>query len=494
MNDVHREPKRFVPVAVPVPQLLHMTAFSVAAKSLLAGQEEPEDAATEEPVDPAEQITTELEGHVPEEFEQLISDSGPLMGLLLGVGISIIVAIFVTLVTSSIIKQIFRKTPSVKRAVNRTRIPLFILVLMAGSALSVRFLTGEHWWQDPLYVALLAGLIVSVAWWALRVVKIVEAVVLAKYIGEATPGLEDRRGRRVQTQVNLIGRILAAVIITLAVAAVLLLNESVRGLGAGLLASAGVVSVVAGLAMQSTLSNVIAGIQLAFTDNIRVGDVVVIEDNFGTVEEITLSTVVLKSWDERRFIYPSAYFVGTPFQNWTRVGTQIMGTVELDVDWRIPVDDLRRRLKRLLQGTDLWDGQSYSIQVSDATGGIAKAWVVVSARNSGELWDLRCLVREDLVNYVRSHHPYAMLTQRMLISNEEALSQDTVSVDTGSFGAVDAEDGDTTRNTEDSSLFTGSIEAVERNRDFAGPGEDAYRERRERADEDYGGEEQSVKD
>lgn len=214
-------------------------------------------------------------------------------------------------------------------------------------------------------------------------VKIVEAVILSKYIGEGELGAEDRRGRRVQTQVDLIGRILAAVIITVAVAAVLLLNESVRGLGAGLLASAGVVSVVAGLAMQSTLANLFAGIQLAFTDSIRVGDVVVIEENFGTVEEITLSTVVIKSWDGRRFIYPSAHFVATPFENWTRVGTELLGVVELDVDWRVPTDALRGRLKRLLTTTDLWDGQTSNLQITEATGGHVQARVVVSARNSG---------------------------------------------------------------------------------------------------------------
>lgn len=440
-----------------------------------------DDAAGQDPVDGA---VTEVEEHVPEQFEQIVSEAGPLMGVLIGAAIVAIFAAVITFSTSFVMKQFFRKKPAVRRAINRTRLPLFLLVLFAGSALSVYFAVDD-WWQGPLYVSLLIAFIVSVAWWALRVVKIVEAIILSKYVGEHEPDLEDRRGRRVQTQVNLIGRILAAIIITLAVAAVLLLNENVRGLGAGVLASAGVVSVVAGLAMQSTLSNVIAGIQLAFADSIRVGDVIVIEDNFGTVEEITLSAVVVKSWDGRRFIYPSAHFVATPFENWTRVGTEILGTVELDVDWRVPVDELRRRLKRLLESTDLWDGQSYSVQISEATGGMAKAWVVVSARNSGELWDLRCLVREDLINFIRTEHPYAMVTQRMLYSNEQALATSADPIATGEFGAVDPEnDADQVATVgEDSGLFTGSIQAVERNREFNGPGEDAYRERQARQDE-----------
>lgn len=445
--------------------------------------------------DPGEDVTVEIEDHIPDQFQEMVSSAGPFMGILLGSMISAVVALLVAVVSSMIMKQVFRKKDQVKQAVNRTRVPLFGIVFFAGTALSVRFAqVEEHWWRAPLYVTLLIAVIVSVAWWALRVVKIVEAIVLGEYLGDGQPGIEDRRGRRLQTQVNLIGRILAAVIITLAVAAVLLLNEAVRGLGAGLLASAGVASVVAGLAMQSTLTNVFAGIQLAFTDSIRVGDVVSIEGNFGTVEEITLSTVVIKSWDERRFIYPSQYFVGTPFENWTRVGTDLLGTVELDVDWRVPMDALRARLRRLLETTDLWDGGTGSLQVSEAVEGRARVWVVVSARNSGELWDLRCLVREDLVNYLRTEHPYAVVTQRMLISSEEALSGQPDPVATGQLGRIEAEAstetppghdaGETAVAQADEGLFTGSISAVQRNRDLSGPGEDAYRERRERYTDD----------
>ncbi|WP_022872189.1 mechanosensitive ion channel family protein [Nesterenkonia alba] len=464
-----------------LPTRMQAGPLSAAAEDTGEDEELFDDGAAE--TDPAEDLTSEVEDHVPDEFEQFVSEAGPFMGVIFGAAASAVLALVVTLVVSTVLKQIFRRSGQVRRAINRTRLPLFCIVLFTGTTLSVRYAVDPaFWWQRPLFVAVNIAIIVSVAWWALRVVKIVEAIILDKYIGAGELDVEDRRGRRVQTQVNLIGRILAAVIITLAVAAVLLLNENVRGLGAGLLASAGVVSVVAGLAMQSTLSNVIAGIQLAFTDSIRVGDVVVIEENFGTVEEITLSAVVIKSWDGRRFIYPSAYFVGTPFENWTRVGTQLLGTVVLELDWRVPADALRRRLKRLLETTDLWDGETYNLQLTEATGGHIQARVVVSARNSGDLWDLRCLIREDLVNYIRSEHPYALPTQRMLHSGDETLVREPEPVPTGQFGAVEAEeDADhTPMLSEDSGLFTGSIQAVQRSRDFAGPGEDAYRERLKR--------------
>jgi small-conductance mechanosensitive channel len=457
---------------------------------------------------PVAHLTTDVDEHIPEEFETMVSAAGPYVGVLIGGSFSAIVALIIVMVVSTLLKQIFRRKSVVRRAINRTRAPGFCVVLLGGTALSVRYAVDtELWWQGPVFVLLNMAVIVSIAWWALRVVKIVEAVILAKYIGQGEPGLEDRRGRRVQTQVDLIGRILAAVIITVAVAAVLLLNESVRGLGAGLLASAGLVSVVAGLAMQSTLANLFAGIQLAFTDSIRVGDVVVIEENFGTVEEITLSTVVIKSWDGRRFIYPSAHFVATPFENWTRVGTELLGVVEFDVDWRVPTEALRGRLKRLLLTTDLWDGQTSNLQITAATGGHVQARVVVSARDSGELWDLRCLIREDLVNFLRAEHPYAVLTRRMLMTNEEALAGGPESIATGQVNTVsaapqqraaDVGTGETRRRSPqgppesagpstqfpvEEGLFTGSITAVERNREFSGPGEEAYRERKDRQKE-----------
>lgn len=502
---------------------------------------EGEEGLIEEETDPNEQID-QVQEYVPETFESMVTDAGLLWGVLIGIGVAFLFALVITVVTSTILKQIFRRSPEIRRAINRTRIPLLFAVTAVGARLAVGFVARQEVWFPPVSFALIVVIAVGLAWWALRLVGVVEAFILAKYIGEgAEADIEDRRGRRLQTQVSLIRRILTAVIITLAVAAVLLSIEQVRALGVGMLASAGVVSVVAGLAMQSTLTNLFAGIQLAFTDSIRVGDVVVVEENFVTVEDITLSVVVLKSWTGQRFIYPSAYFVNTPFENWTRVGTEMMGTVELEVDWRVPMDALRARLKQLVATTDLWDGREVSVQVTEALGGTAKAAAVVSARNSGELWDLQCLVREDFVNFLRAEYPFSVVTQRMLISNDETLAQQPEPVQTGqtaqagkapqtekipqanktgqtgvigqdrsgedASGQVKEElpeeeflkrygsagdpppgTGETPLTTagEGASIFTGSISAVERNREFSGPGEDAYRERRERQEENDG--------
>lgn len=508
---------------------------------LFAGGESPEPTDGATGGDPAEDVTDVVEDNVPQDVETLVTGAGPVWGLLLGVGIALVVALGITLTTSVVAKQLLRRIPAALGAVDRTRLPLFLTLLLVGSRISLNYAAGDAAWADAAGFVLIVLVIVGLAWWAVRIVRVVEAVVLAHYGGDGN--LDDRRRRRVQTQVSLIRRVMMAVIITVAVAAMLLLIPQVRALGAGLLASAGVLSVVAGIAMQSTLSNVVAGVQLAFTDTIRVGDVIVVEENFATVEDITLSVVVLKVWDDRRIIYPSSYFVATPFENWTRVGTQLMGTVELDVDWRVPMDALRGRMRRLLESTDLWDGRDYGLQVTDASAGMVKVWVVLSARNSAELWDLRCLVREDLVNYLRAEHPYAVLTQRMLVSHDDALARDGTQVRTGALDQVDEETGrdedaapaagassrtqeadaprpstapldvvpgepgwptsadaeqqepSETADTgetplaysgEGASLFTGSIAAVERGRDFTGPGDEALRERRERQEEHDG--------
>ena len=180
---------------------------------------------------------------------------------------------------------------------------------------------------------------------------------------------DNRHARRVRTQVQVLRRITVAILVLCAIAAILLTFPSARALGASLLASAGLISIVAGLAAQSSLANVFAGLQLAFTDAIRVDDVVVVADEWGRIEEITLTYVVVHVWDDRRLILPSTYFTTTPFENWTRRAADLLGTVELDVDWEVPVEAMRAELTRLLQDTDLWDRRVGILQVTDAVGG-----------------------------------------------------------------------------------------------------------------------------
>jgi hypothetical protein len=158
--------------------------------------------------------------------------------------------------------------------------------------------------------------------------------------------------------------------------------------------------VVAALAAQSTLGNVFAGLQLAFSDAVRVDDVVVVEDEWGRIEELTLTYVAVAIWDDRRLILPTSYFTTKPFENWTRTGSAVLGTAELDVDWSVSVEDLRTELRRVCEGSELWNGNVCVLQVTEAIGGMVRLRALVSADDAGALWDLRCLVRERLVTAV----------------------------------------------------------------------------------------------
>ena len=245
-----------------------------------------------------------------------------------------------------------------------------------------------------------------------------------------------------------------ALVIILGGAAILMTFPRFSDIGTTVFASAGVLSVVAGLAAQTSLGAVFAGMQIAFSGAIRVGDVVQLENGqwWGRIEEITLSYVVVRLWDERRLVLPCTYFTTEPFENWTRSATEIMGAVEFDVDFSVPFADMRAELDRLLAESDLWDGRRGVLQVTDAVGGMVRVRIVVSAPNAGALFDLRCAVREGMVNWVQ--HRGVLPTQR--IEAAETVTETTPRRD-------DAE-GETKRVA--SSLFSGSPEADARARAF----------------------------
>jgi hypothetical protein len=188
---------------------------------------------------------------------------------------------------------------------------------------------------------------------------------------------------------------------------------SFRHIGTTLFASAGVLSVVAGLAAQTSLGSVFAGMQISFSGAIRVGDVVVLEGHWGRIEEITLTYVVVQIWDDRRLVLPTKYFTTTPFENWTRHATELFGTVEFDVDFTVPLDSMRAESQRLLSESDLRDGRASALQVTDAVGGFLRVRKLVSASDSGALFNLRCAVRESLVDWLRRTDPGVLPRRRV---------------------------------------------------------------------------------
>jgi small-conductance mechanosensitive channel len=298
-----------------------------------------------------------------------------------------------------------RRVPILAAVARRTHKPAQVLTAILVALVAVQLTTRTGAWRGPLLHGLVLGAIGAGAWLVATLVRAAEEKVLAHMVVSRGHGVAARRAR---TQVTLLRRIAIAVVVLLAVGAGLSTFETVRGLGTSVLASAGLVGVIGGLAAQSMLSNLFAGLQLAFGDRLRIDDVVVVEGEWGRVEELTLGYVVVRIWDERRMILPTSYFTTTPFVNWTRSGSQIHGTVELDVDWDVPVAEMREEFQRYVSRHPLWDGRSASLQVTEATGGRVRVRAVVSAADAGKVWDLRCDVREHLVEWVRSRRPQAL--------------------------------------------------------------------------------------
>ncbi|GAA4929574.1 mechanosensitive ion channel family protein [Mucilaginibacter defluvii] len=235
---------------------------------------------------------------------------------------------------------------------------------------------------------------------------------------------DNLKERKIRTQLQFIRRILVTFIVLVAVAVVLLSFDNVRKIGAGLLTGVGIGGIIIGFAAQKSLANFLAGFQIAFTQPLRIDDVLVVEGEWGRVEDITLTYVVLNIWDQRRLILPINYFIEKPFQNWTRTTSQILGTVFLYLDYNTPVDAIRAEFDRLLDATKLWDKRVKVIQVTDAKENTIEIRALMSARNSSQAFDLRCYIRENLINFLRDNYPESLPLQRVMLSHEDNFKQD----------------------------------------------------------------------
>jgi small-conductance mechanosensitive channel len=256
------------------------------------------------------------------------------------------------------------------------------------------------------------------AWILIKLISVVQDTVRRKY---AINKADNIRERKLITQLQFIRKISMILIIFIAVSMILLNFEVVRKLGTGLLTSAGIAGIIIGFAAQRSLANLLAGLQIAFTQPIRIDDVLVVESEFGRVEEITLTYVVLRLWDNRRLILPLNYFIEKPFQNWTRSSSEILATVYLYTDYTLPLDDVRNELKRVLAASKLWNGEVGMLQVTDARQDTLELRALFSAANSGEAWDLRCLVREKLLYYIQKNYPNALPKVRASVTGDSIL-------------------------------------------------------------------------
>ncbi|MBW2274126.1 MAG: mechanosensitive ion channel [Deltaproteobacteria bacterium] len=245
----------------------------------------------------------------------------------------------------------------------------------------------------------------SVAWTLIRLTAVAQDVIAERYDVDASDNLA---ARAIHTQFSILRKIAVVAIGVLALGLVLMGFDEFRQLGTGILASAGLVGLVVGFAAQKTLANLLAGIQLAVTQPIRMDDVVIVEGEWGRIEEITLTYVVVRIWDLRRLVLPISYFLEQPFQNWTRVSADILGTVFLYVDYTVPVEAIRAELERIVQGSANWDGEVCGVQVTDTSTQGIEVRALVSAADASKAWDLRCEVREKLVAFLQREYPDAL--------------------------------------------------------------------------------------
>jgi len=245
-------------------------------------------------------------------------------------------------------------------------------------------------------------IIAAITWIVGQVIRSFPDFLLRQYDLKATDNLA---ARKVFTQVKVIQRIAFVLLGFLSFTGVILLFPTIRQFGETILASAGVAGIILGLALQRTLGNLFAGIQIAFTQPIRIDDVVIVEAEWGWIEEITLTYVVVKIWDWRRLVLPISYFIEQPFQNWTRSSASIIGTVFMKADYRLPIQQVREAIESIVKEHPLWDGKVYCLQVTDCADQTVELRVLVSAIDSPKAWDLRCDIRESMLTYVQTHFP-----------------------------------------------------------------------------------------
>lgn len=260
-------------------------------------------------------------------------------------------------------------------------------------------------------------LIVSLAWMLIAGIRTAKRIFLEQFDSSVADNL---RSRKFQTQFNILERILVFLIIIISVGLILMLFEDVRRIGISLFASAGVAGIIIGFAAQRIIGTVIAGVQIAITQPIRLDDVVIIEGEWGKIEEITLTYVVVHIWDKRRLIVPTTYFFDKPFQNWTRSTSEILGTVFIYTDYNVPFDELRQELTKLLESTPLWDRKVNVLQVTDAKERTVEVRALMSAKDSSTAWDLRVFVRENLIKFLQKNYPDSLPKTRVVISDEKA--------------------------------------------------------------------------
>ena len=389
------------------------------------------------------------------------------LGLLVAVIIALAAAVILIVVSTLIARLTARRESWMRALVVRARYPFRLLLAIIAIWVAVYLTLPTYAPRQAIVHGFLIATIATGTWLTAALVSFALGLATGRY---RTDVADNKRARRAQTQIAIVRRLASVVIFIVGIASILLTFPGVQAVGASVLASAGVVSIVAGLAAQSTLANVFAGVQLAFSGAIRVDDVVIAKAEWGRIEEITLTYVVVHIWDDRRLVLPSTYFTSTPFENWTRHSSELLGSVEFDLDWRVTPTQMRAHLAEILKVTPLWDKRASVLQVTDAVAGYVRIRILVTAVDAPTLFDLRCYVREEMVEWLHSTTPEAMPRTRIQMlepnpadepkkattAKREQKMQDVATDQIGLFtGTAEAEAR--------GSQFTGSLATVDPN-------------------------------
>jgi len=341
----------------------------------------------------------------------------PVVALLI-LAIAVVIALALHRWVRKLLRRAFAgRYPNLFSTFNQTRglsrLALLILAMMV--AIPVAPLRPE---TAELLARLMGMAVIGlIGWGAIVALHIAADLYLRRFHLDIDDNL---LARKHNTQVHVLSRTIDVLLVMLTLGAALMTFPAVRQYGLSLFASAGVAGIVVGLAARPVLSNLMAGVQLAMTQPIRLYDAVIVENEYGTIEEITSTYVVVKLWDLRRMIVPLTYFIEKPFQNWTRETSALVGSVIIYVDYAAPVGIIREKLNEILKQSDKWDGRAAALQVTDFKEGTMELRCLMSARSAGQTFDLRCEVREKLVEFLQKNHPEALPHSRQISFKDEA--------------------------------------------------------------------------
>lgn len=337
-------------------------------------------------------------------FELEVKDGLIALGTLAG---AIISGLVIHVAAFAALKRIVAKTGGIvdDSLVKHSRNPARLLLPLVAVLLVLPFLPVSRELVAVIRHGVILGVIAGVAWLAIRLTIVFDDVVFSKFRIDTEDNLE---ARKVRTRTYVLRRIVVIAIALFAFSAMLMTFPTIRNVGMSLFASAGVAGLVIGMAARPMLSNIFAGIQIALTHPINIDDVVIVEGEWGWIEEIGSTYVVVRIWDLRRLVLPLTYFIERPFENWTRTTADLLGTVSLHADYTVPVEDVRQELLRVLQASDLWDGKVWGLQVTNTTEHTMELRALMSAPDSGAAWNLRCHVREKMIGFLQEKYPRSL--------------------------------------------------------------------------------------